>query len=48
MMGAVILPPMLEYYSRPASVEECTEQIAGKLLDNFNINISEYKRWQGV
>ncbi len=48
MMGAVILPPMLGYYSRPSSVEACTEQIIGKLLDVFDIDIEDYKRWNGI
>lgn len=48
MMGAIILPLMLSYYNRPKDMVECTEQVAGKLLDAFHIDVGKYKRWAGV
>lgn len=47
-MGAVILPPMLTYYQNPVSVEELTGQIAGKILDQFEISCDGYFRWSGM
>ena len=47
-MGVVIIPPMLSYYHRPESVEECTRHIVGKVLDQFDMEGEEYRRWQGI
>jgi len=44
-LGAVILPPVLTYYSRPRSVEDMTRCITGKILDEFGIEAANYKRW---
>lgn len=48
MMGAVILPPMLSYYQSPQSVEDCTRHIVGKLLDQFALESTEFRRWEGM
>ena len=45
--GAVILPPVLSYYNRPQSVEEMTRHIVGKILDQFEIEFNEFRRWEG-
>lgn len=47
-MGAVILPPMLSYYHQPESIEEMTHHIVGKVLDQFDIEIPNYRRWEGM
>ena len=47
-MGVVMIPPMLSYDNRPATVEECTRHIVGKVLDQFDIEGEEYRRWQGM
>lgn len=47
-MGVVMIPPMLSYYNRPETVEECTRHIVGKVLDQFDIEGEEYRRWQGM
>lgn len=47
-MGVVMIPPMLSYYNRPESVEECTKHIVGKVLDQFDIEGEAYRRWQGM
>lgn len=46
-IGAVIVPPMLSYYNHPASVEDCTRHIAGKILDLFALEGESYRRWEG-
>ncbi len=43
--GAIIIPPMVTYYSKPATLEEMNRQIAGRILDKFGIEISGFKRW---
>ena len=47
-MGVVMIPPMLSYYNRPETVEECTRHIVGKVLDQFDMEGEEYQRWQGM
>jgi flavin prenyltransferase len=46
-MGAVILPPMLSYYNRPQTLEEATQHIVGKILDQFDIDYPLFRRWEG-
>ena len=43
--GAIIIPPMVTYYSKPLTLEEMNRQIAGRILDKFGIEISGFKRW---
>ena len=45
--GAVIIPPMVAYYNRPESIQDITDHIAGKTLDQFGIECTNYKRWTG-
>ena len=45
--GAVILPPMVAYYNQPATVEEMTAHIVGKILDVFEISMPGFFRWGG-
>ena len=46
-MGAVILPPMLTYYSGPQTVEDMTRHIVGKVLDQFGVDAPGFRRWGG-
>lgn len=45
LAGAVILPPVLSYYSHPEAAEDCTRHIVGKILDQFDIEGEGYRRW---
>ncbi len=47
-MGAIIAPPMLEYYSHPQSLEEVAHHNACKLLDLFDLSPEGYERWEGM
>lgn len=47
-MGAVILPPMLTYYQNPRTVEDMTNHIVGKILDQFGLDAPGYRRWEGM
>lgn len=44
-MGVNILPPMLTYYNHPASIEDMTNHIIGKMLNYFGVEFRDFKRW---
>lgn len=46
-MGAVILPPVITGYHRPQTVQDMVDHIAGKVLDQFDIEYGKLKRWEG-
>lgn len=46
--GAVIVPPVPSFYLGMASLDEVVTQIAGRVLDQFNIDIPGLKRWDGA
>jgi len=44
--GAIILPPMLTYYSKPENILEMTRHVVGKILDQFQIDNDLVSRWR--
>lgn len=46
--GAVIFPPTVAYYSRPGSVEEVTDHVVGRVIDQLGIEHSLIDRWKGA
>lgn len=44
-LGAIIVPPMMSYYNKPASVEDLNTHIIGKILDKFHIEVNGFNRW---
>ncbi|MFC0549003.1 UbiX family flavin prenyltransferase [Kutzneria chonburiensis] len=44
--GAVIFPPTIAYYTKPNSVDDVTDQIAGRVLDQLDIQHSTIDRWK--
>ena len=46
-MGAIILPPMLNYYCGAKTLEEMTRQVAGRVLDQFGCAGDALMRWEG-
>jgi len=46
-MGAVILPPMMTYYSGPQTVQDMTRHVVGKVLDQFGVDAPGFRRWKG-
>ena len=44
-LGAVILPPVLTFYNQPASVEDMTRHIVGRILDVFDLELPGFRRW---
>ncbi len=45
--GAVIVPPVPSFYLGACSLDEVVTQIAGRVLDQFNIEVPGIKRWDG-
>ena len=44
-LGAVILPPVLTFYNRPASIQDMTRHVIGKILDVFDLELPGFRRW---
>lgn len=40
-----IIPPVLTYYQHPKTIKDMEIHIVGKILEKFDIDISDYKRW---
>src|SRR5216684_4123535 len=45
-MGAVILPPVPAFYHQPTTVDELIDQTVGKILDQFHIEHTLFRRWR--
>lgn len=45
LMGAVLLPPVLGYYYHPESIEDMEHHLVGKILDQFGVSYSGFRRW---
>lgn len=43
--GAVILPPIPAFYSRPTSLDEVINHTVGRVLDHFGVDHAMVKRW---
>lgn len=43
-----IMPLVMEFYTRPESLEDMTVQVAARLLQPFGICADGYQRWQGI
>ena len=46
-MGAVIAPPVPAFYARPESLDEMVTQSVGRVLDLFDLEIKQVRRWAG-
>jgi 4-hydroxy-3-polyprenylbenzoate decarboxylase len=44
--GAVVMPPVPGFYSRPRSIDDVVTQTVGRALDLFGIDARVVKRWQ--
>jgi flavin prenyltransferase len=44
-MGAIILPPVPAFYTRPSTVQDIIDQTVGRALDLFDINLEGTLRW---
>jgi flavin prenyltransferase len=46
--GAVILPPVPGFYTRPSTIEQVVDHTITKVLDQFGLEASLIDRWQGI
>ena len=47
-MGAIIMPPIPAFYTRPKTVQDIIDHTIGKVLDLFDIEHNLYPRWAGL
>lgn len=45
--GAVVMPPVPAFYTRPKTIDELVDQTVGRILDQFDIEHTLGKRWEG-
>ena len=45
--GAVVLPPIPGFYHQPHKLEDLVDHTVGKILDQFGVEHSLYRRWEG-
>ena len=45
-MGAIIMPPVPAFYSKPESVDDIVNHSVGRVLDLFGINNTLVRRWR--
>ena len=45
--GAIVYPPVPAFYSRPASLTDMVDHTLGRVLDLFEVDIGEMRRWTG-
>ena len=47
-MGAIILPPVPAFYTRPQKLSDIVDYTVGKILDAFGIEHDLFPRWDGI
>ena len=47
-MGVCILPPMPAFYNKPATIDDIVDHVVARVLDQFDIDASFARRWDGV
>ncbi len=46
--GAIIAPPMPQFYNLPETIDDIINHTTGRLLDLFDLDSDFVKRWQGA
>ena len=46
-LGVQVVPPMPGFYSNPKTIDDIVNHHVMRVLDQFNINIHNEKRWKG-
>lgn len=46
-LGITILPPIVEFYTKPTTINDLIDYTIGKCLDQFNIKHNLYLQWSG-
>ena len=44
--GAIIMPPMPAFYTRPETVADIVDQTVGRALDMWGLEMPGLKRWE--
>jgi len=47
-IGAVVLPPIVGFYTRPRTIEDVVDHIVGKALDQLGVEHDLFPRWSGA
>ncbi|MFC1943448.1 UbiX family flavin prenyltransferase [Chloroflexota bacterium] len=47
-MGAIIMPPVPAFYSKPRTIQDIIDHTVGRVLDIFDITHNLFDRWAGV
>jgi flavin prenyltransferase len=47
-MGATIAPPLPAFYARPETIADIVDQSVGRVLDQFGLDWSAVRRWDGL
>ena len=47
-MGVAMVPPMPAFYNHPQTVDDITQHIVARVLDQFGLEHPSARRWQGL
>ena len=47
-LGCTIVPPVLTFYNKPATVQDHIDHILGKALMQFDIDLPDFRAWEGM
>lgn len=47
-LGCAIIPPLLTFYNAPNTLHDQIMHVIGKVLMQFNLDLKEFKAWQGA
>lgn len=47
-MGVALVPPMPAWYNHPTSIDDVTNHIVARVLDQFGLDFPLAQRWQGL
>lgn len=47
-MGVAIVPPMPAFYNLPQTVDDIIQHIVARVLDQFGLEHTRARRWQGL
>jgi polyprenyl P-hydroxybenzoate/phenylacrylic acid decarboxylase-like protein len=48
LAGATIMPPVLSFYHRPATIDDLLEHLVARMLDQFGLAHPRARRWRGA